>query len=98
MVASSVQRVVRTSSLRKSTMVWKPISGRNSPKASSPDTPASRRARRKSTRRIPAAISHLLDVGAAEQALREEDERDGQHREGGDILVIDGEVSRPHGL
>src|SRR5664279_4939545 len=46
---SSGQRVSRIRSLRMSVTVWKPISGRNSPKARSVVTPASRSARAIST-------------------------------------------------
>src|ERR1019366_472162 len=101
---SSGQRVVRTSSLRMSCAVSKPISGRNSPKASKAVTPASRSARATSTRRssapscAPPGISHLLDIRPAEQALRQEDQGDGEHGEGGDVLVVDGKIGRPHGL
>src|SRR5262245_37520938 len=44
------------------------------------------------------AISHLLDFRPAQYALGEEDQRDGEDREGGDILVVDGEIGRPQGL
>src|SRR5262249_9807125 len=39
--------------------------------------------------------SHLLHVGSAEQPLRHEDQGDGEDREGGDILVVGGEIGRP---
>src|SRR5665647_3850737 len=97
---SSGKRVVRISSLRMFCSVLKPISGRNNPKASKAVMPAARKARAASTRPVcaPPAISNLLDVRPAEQALRQEDQRDGEHREGGDVLVVDGKIRRPHGL
>src|SRR5450756_1142213 len=97
---SSGQRVVRISSLRMFCAVSKPISGRNIPKASRAVTPASRSARATSTRLscAPPCISHLLDIRPAEQALRQEDQGDGEHREGGNVLVVDGKIGRPHGL
>src|SRR4051794_30397440 len=44
------------------------------------------------------AASDLLDLGPAEDAGRHEDEGDGEDREGRDVLVLDREISRPHGL
>ena len=44
------------------------------------------------------ARSDLLDLGPAEQARRHEDQDDGEDREGGDVLVLDGEIGRPEGL
>src|SRR5262245_57059144 len=100
--ASSGQRVSRTSSLWMFWTVLKPISGRNSPNAISAVTAVSRSARTMSTRATGAdasgAISHLLHVGPAEDALRQEDHGDGENGEGGDVLVVDGEVRRPQGL
>src|SRR5674536_261436 len=62
--------------------------------------PASRSARAISTRWFgaPSPISHLLDIRPAEQALRQEDQCDGEHGKGGDVLVVDGKIGRPHGL
>src|SRR6185312_10789656 len=93
MVKSSGQRVSSASSLRILETVNRPISGRNRPKASSAVIPASRNARGTSTRSLCAPlISHLFDVRPAEQALRQEDQRDGQHGECGDVLVVDGKI------
>src|SRR5580693_10417541 len=87
------------------TTVWKPISGSNRPKAIRPVNPASRKAPTMSTcspwtRSLcaPAPMSDLLDIRPAEQALRQEDQGDRQHRESGDVFVVDGKVSRPEGL
>src|SRR5262249_41648400 len=97
--ASSGQRGSRTSSLRVSCTVRNTISGRNRPNAISPATAASlsawamsgvAAAAGASTPR--ALISHLLHVRAAEQALGQEDERDGEDREGCDVLVVDREI------
>src|SRR5262249_43224721 len=99
------QRVSSTSSLRMSCTVRNPISGRNRPNAISPATAASlsawamsgvAAAAGASTPR--ALISHLLHVRAAEQALGQEDERDGEDREGCDVLVVDRKIRRPHGF
>src|ERR1035441_3184318 len=81
MANSNGQRVVRMRSLRMFVTVWKPISGRNRAKASRAVKPASRSARAISTRWFgaPSAISHLLDIRPAEQALRQEDQCDGEH-------------------
>src|SRR3954451_2925325 len=99
MPASNCQRVVSTSSLRPLTPVRKPTSGSSRPKATKAVSPASLSARGISTRRLtPSAISHLLHVRPAEQALRQEDQRDGEHREGGDVLIVDGKIGRPHGF
>src|ERR1017187_6307958 len=97
---SNGQGVVRMRSLRMFVTVWKPISGRNRAKASRAVKPASRSARAISTRWFgaPSAISHLLDIRPAEQALRQEDQCDGEHGKGGDVLVVDGKIGRPHGL
>src|ERR1700694_2061135 len=94
---NSGQRVVRISWLLPSTPVRKPISGSNAPSAMRPVKPASRNAPIVSTRSLctPLAISDLLDVRPAEQALRQEDQSDGQHGEGGDVLVVEGKVGRP---
>src|SRR6204780_3730716 len=102
---SSGQRVVSTIWLLPSTPVKNPISGKRTPKATKPVKPASRNAPVISTRPLcasacltTACISDLLDIRPAEQALRQEDQGDGEHGEGGDVLVVDGEVSRPEGL
>src|SRR5580698_6576638 len=102
---NSGQRVVRTSWLLPSTPVKNPISGNSTPKAIRPVKPASRNAPSISTRPLcapacltAACISDLLDVRPAEQALRQEDQGDRQHREGGDVFVVDGKVGRPEGL
>src|ERR1700691_1830526 len=102
---SSGQRVVRTSWLLPSTPVKNPISGRSTPKAMRPVKPASRNAPVISTRPLcapacltAACISDLLDIRPAEQDMRQEDQGDGQYREGGDILIVDGKVSRPEGF
>src|SRR5664279_1491876 len=94
MANNSCQRVVRTKLLPKSVTVWKPISGRNSPKASKAVMPASRSARAISTRfcGAPSAISNLLDIRPAEQALRQEDQCNGEHGKCGDVLVVDGKI------
>src|SRR5262249_40309314 len=39
--------------------------------------------------------SHRLHVGSAGQRRRHEDQGDGEDREGGDILVVGGEIGRP---
>src|SRR5258708_31213086 len=90
------------SSLRMFWTVLKPISGSNSPNAMRPVIAAWRSARTTSTREAgcvaSCAISHLLHVRSAEDALRQEDHGDGGDGEGGDILVIGGEIRPPHGL
>src|SRR5580700_1898078 len=100
MANNSGQRVVRTSWLLPSTPVKNPISGKSAPNATRPVKPASRKAPVISTRPLcaPLPISDLLDIRPAEQALRQEDQGNRQHREGGDIFVVDGEVGRPEGL
>src|SRR5258708_17418570 len=105
MASSSGQRVVRTSWLLPSTPVKNPISGSSAPQAIKPVKPASRNAPVMSTRPLcapacltAACISDLLDIRPAEQALRQEDQGDGEHGEGGDVLVVDGEVGRPEGF
>src|ERR1700692_893136 len=100
MASSSGQRGLRTSWLLPSTPVKKPISGNSTPKATRPVKPASRTAPAMSTRPLcaPLAISDLLDIRPAEQALWQEDQGDGQHGEGSDVLVVDGKVGRPEGL
>src|SRR5665213_3828490 len=92
---SNGQRVVRISSLLMFVTLLKPTSGRNRPKARSVVMPASRKALAVLERPFSnsPAILDLLDVGAAEQALRQEDQRDGQHGERGNVFVVDGEIS-----
>src|SRR6185312_15281517 len=102
---SSGQRVASAVSLRMSVMVSKPISGRNRPKAIAAVMAASRSAAVMRLRSCgcarglcagvlaATATSHLFHVGAAEQALRQEVQRDRQHREGGDVLVVDRDVA-----
>src|SRR5690242_3622098 len=96
--ASRGQRVSRTSSLWMVWAVVKPVSGRNRPNATRPVIAACRSARTTSTRGASSAISHLLHVRAAEDALRQEDHGDGENREGGNVLVVAGNVGRPQGL
>src|SRR5262245_65808412 len=100
--ASNGQRVSRMSWLWMFWTVLKPISGRNRPNAMRPVIVACRSARTTSTREASCdascAISHLLHVRPAEDALRQEDHGDGEDGEGGHILVVGGERSRPHGL
>src|SRR5258705_2936617 len=99
---SSGQRVSSTSSLWMFWTVLNPISGRNRPKAMRPASAPSRSARMTSTRvageGASAAISDFLHVRPAEDALRQEDHGDGEDGEGGDVLVVRGDVGRPHGL
>src|SRR5215471_3059842 len=94
------QRVVRIRSLRILVVVSKPTNGKNRPNASSAVTPASRNARAASTRLscAPVAISDLFDIGPSEQPLRQEDQRDCQYGESGNVFVIDGEIRRPKRL
>src|ERR1700719_3415452 len=105
MASSSGHGVVRTSWWLPSTPVKNPISGKSTPNAIKPVSPASRNAPVMSTRPLcapacltAACISDLLDIRPAEQALRQEDQCNRQHREGGDVFVVDGEVGRPKGL
>src|SRR6202140_4448988 len=105
MASSSGQRGVRTSWLLAATPVKNPTSGKSAPKAIKPVKPASRNAPVISTRPLcapacltAACISDLLDIRPAEQALRQEDQGDGEYGEGGDVLVVDGKVSRPESL
>src|SRR5262245_62011198 len=102
MAASNGQRVSSTSSLWMFWTVLKPISGRKRPKAMRPASAPSRSARATSIRvadeGASAAISDLLHVRAAEDALRQENHRDGKDGEGGDVLVVGGDIGRPHGL
>src|SRR5882762_5332445 len=95
----SGMRVSSSSSLRMFCTVLKPIRGRNSAKVISAVSPASFSALPTSTRGAVATLmSYLLDFGSSQQALRQEDQRDGEDRERRDVLVIDREVGRPHGF
>src|SRR5579885_930540 len=95
----NVPRHVTMISLRIFEIAWKPISGRNSAKAISAVSPASRNAAATGFGAfVTSAMSDLLDVRTAEQALRQEDQRNRQHREGRDVLVVEREIGRPHGL
>src|SRR6516165_12749328 len=96
---SKDQRVSRISSLCMFRTVLNPISGSSRPHAMTAVTAASRQARMKSRRGAASgAISDFLHVGPAEQTLRQEDHGNCQDGEGGNVLVVDGEVSRPQGL
>src|SRR5690348_16993546 len=98
-VNRNIPRQVTTISLRILEIAWKPISGRNRPKAISAVSPASRNAAATGFGAfMTSGMSDLLDVRTAEQALRQEDQRDRKHREGGDVLVVEREVGRPHRL
>src|ERR1043165_4651542 len=101
-VRSSGQRVCSATSLWMFWNVLKPISGSSRKKHRTAVMPASFAAATTSMRAseapVCACMSDFLDVRATEQPLRQEDERDREHREGGDILVVDREISRPHGL
>src|SRR5262249_33168736 len=97
---NSGQRVVIMSASRISVMVWKPTSGRNKPNAIIAVSPAARSASPKRVRIFAPAscmppIPDLLDVGPAQQTLRQENQGDCQHGEGGHILVVDREIRRP---
>src|SRR6478672_6141464 len=100
MVSSSGKRVSSSSSLRMFCTVLKPISGRNSTKDMAAVIAALFSAAAMSMRGAAPATasgaatltSHLLDVGPPEQALRQEDQRDGEDREGRDVLVVDREI------
>src|SRR5712691_3423474 len=96
---SSGHRVSSVSSLRMSWTARNPISGRNSPNATRVQNPASLNARAMLLSADGGATElHLLHIRAAEQALGQEDQRDGEDREGGDVLVVDGKIGRPHGF
>src|SRR6516162_1152622 len=97
---NSGQRVVRIRTLLISVMVSKPTSGRNTPSATSAVSPVSRSPSPKRVWKLAPAtcaapISDLLDIRAAQQPLRQENQSDCQHGESGDILVVDREISRP---
>src|SRR4051794_17946106 len=97
--SSSGMRVSSSSSLRMFCTVLKPISGRKSAKVISAVRPASFSALPTSTRGAVATLmSYLLDFGPPQQTLRQEDQRDGEDGKGGDVLVVDREVGRPHGF
>src|ERR671931_528705 len=52
-----------------------------------------------SSRAVVTACAMSLDLfhfRTSEDAGRQEDQNDGKDREGGDVLVIDREISRPH--
>src|SRR6185312_6849167 len=73
-VNRNVPRHVTTISLRMLEIAWKPISGRNRAKAISAVSPASRNAAATGFGAfVTSVMSDLLDVRAAEQALRQED-------------------------
>src|SRR5262249_43109902 len=93
-------RLSRMSSLRILTTVSKPISGRNRPNATSAVAAVWRNAPRRGRRaaRATSSMSHLFDVGAAENALRQKDHDDGKNREGRHILIGAGDVFRPERL
>src|SRR3977135_551793 len=91
---SICHRVSRTISLRMFWTVRKPISGSSRKKASTAVSPASMIAARRAARAAGAAMSDFLDIRPAEQALRQEDERDGEDREGRDVLVVGREIVR----
>src|SRR3989440_5212509 len=104
---SSGRRVSSSSSLRMFCTVLKPISGSSSAKAISAVNAASFRARTtfgraavsgRAVSGAATAMSHLLHFRPPEQTLRQEDRRDGEDRERRDVLVVDREISRPHGF
>src|SRR5690349_7848075 len=86
MAASRSQRVSSTSSLRMFWTVLKPISGSKSPNAISAVSPVRRNAS-PSAGRAASAMSDFFDIGAAKNALRQEDHDDGKNRERGNVLV-----------
>src|SRR5215470_16694242 len=97
---SNGQRVARIRTLLISVTVSKPTSGRNTPSATSAVSPVSRSAPPKRVRIFAPAncmspISDLLDVRPAQQPLWQENQSDCQHGEGGNVLVVDREISRP---
>src|SRR3981189_3957865 len=85
-------------SLRMFWTVRNPISGSSRKKASTAVSPASMIAARRAVRAAGAAMSDFLDIRPAEQALRQEDERDGEDRESGHVLVVGREIGRPQRL
>src|SRR3954464_9545244 len=97
MASSSGMRVSSSSSLRMFCTVLKPISGSSSAKEISAVKTASLNARAvferaavrgRAVSGAAAAMSHFLHFRPPEQALRQEDQRDRQNRECGDILVV----------
>src|ERR1700704_2499387 len=95
---SICHRVSSTISLRMFWTVRKPISGSSRKKASTAVSPASMIAARRAARAAGAAMSDFLDIRPAEQALGQEDERDGEDRESRDVLVVGREIGRPQRL
>src|SRR3979411_2679550 len=95
---SICQRVSRTISLRMFWTVRKPISGSSRKKASTAVSPASMAGARKGAPAAAAAMSDFLDIRSSEQALRQEDERDGEDGESRDVLVVGREIGRPQRL
>src|ERR1051326_4179435 len=78
-----------------------PISSENNPNAVAAAMSAFLSAARTSTTgfsRMSGLPSDFLDLRAAENSGRQEDQHDHQHREGGDVLVLDREIGRPEGL
>src|SRR3954462_6083595 len=102
MEKNSPHCVSSISSLRMLCTLVKPTKGRNSAAARSPVTAASFRARTNGAwgSRAGAAdvISDLLDVRPAEDTLRQEDQGADEDAENRDVLVVDGEIGRPHNL
>src|SRR4051794_34358358 len=102
MIKNRPQWVSSWSVLRMLGSEEKAMSGRKTAAARSPVTTASFRARVTAAWVAPtgasATISHLLDVRPAEEALRQEDQGDGKDGEDRDVLVVDGEIGRPHGF
>src|SRR4051812_34716814 len=93
---SSGQRVSSTSSLRMFWTVLKPMSGNSSPKVRSAVTAVWRKAPAISVAAEGSSdISHLLDIGPAEDALRHENHHNGEDRERGHVLVVVGDKCRP---
>src|SRR6516162_10465294 len=92
--ANRGQRVSRMSSLWMFRTVLKPISGRNSPQEMRAAMVASRHARARSRRDASGVISHFLDVGSAQQTLRQKDHGDRKNGKGGDILIVGREIGR----
>src|SRR5690242_17960124 len=95
---SICQRVSSAISLRMVWTVRKPISGSSRKKANTAVIPASLIAARRAARAAGAPMSDFLDIRPAEQALRQENKRDGENREGRDVLVVGGEIGRPQRL
>src|ERR1700692_1747560 len=91
---SICQRVSSTISLRLFWTGRKPISGSSRENARTAVSPAPLTAARRAARAAGAAMSDFLDIRPAEQALRQEDERDGDDREGRCVLVVGRERGR----